>query len=386
MILYILIFLAVLYIYNTAKTPKQQHTYFKYMMIFLALFVGLADMLGGYDRYIYGELFDGLAETRRSGGNVLDCNIFILYRTEWAYGWVNYIISYITANRYIFILIVTFITYTCLYKSLKQYTINPLFALILFLGLWYFFTFTYLRQVLAATIGWLSIKYVLERKPWHFAAVVFLAYGFHNSAIVLAPLYFLPMRQLDRSKVAVVMMACFGLGVTNIAGAMLETFTLFTNQEQRYEHIDAESGGLFGLRLSYLIEVVVFLWFIFKNYYNINVYDKRAMLIRNMALVFCAILLIFIRSENGGRISWFYMIGIIATMTELAVQKSQKARTNARLLILMCAFLYIRIVFAWGVLLSPYKTFFTKGHREGDVIYMHYEYDTNYDKDKLYKL
>lgn len=380
--LYILIFFVVFFLYTQAKTPQQQQTYFKNMMIFLALFVGLSDMLGGYDRYIYGELFDSLAETRISGSRITDLTIYALYKSEWFYIVLNYLISFITANRYIFIFIVTCVIYACLYKSLKQYTSNPLFALILFLGLWYFFTFTYLRQVLAATIGWLSVKYVLERKPWHFAAVVFLAYGFHNSAIMLAPLYFVPIRRFNKRKVAIFMMGCFALGLTNIVGTLFETFAIFANQEERLERSMGESGGLFGLRIAYIIEAAVFLWFIFKNYYTFNIKDKREMLLMNMALIFCAILLIFMRSENGGRISWFYMIGIIACMTDIATKRTK----NANILICMSALLYIRIVLAWGILLSPYKTFFTDGHRDGDHIYQRYEYDAKYDKDKLYKL
>ena len=39
------------------KTSKST-IYLACWMIALALFVGCSDMLGGYDRYIYGELFD----------------------------------------------------------------------------------------------------------------------------------------------------------------------------------------------------------------------------------------------------------------------------------------------------------------------------------------
>ena len=54
-------------------------------------------------------------------------------------------------------------------------------------------------------------------------------------------------------------------------------------------------------------------------------------------------------------------------------------------LIVVCFFLFVRILVAWGIQLYPYKTFFTNGHREGDFIYEKYEYDQNYDKDKFYK-
>jgi len=47
--------------------------------------------------------------------------------------------------------------------------------------------------------------------------------------------------------------------------------------------------------------------------------------------------------------------------------------------------LFLRILTSWGVLLYPYKTFFTNGHRENDYIFERYEYDYNYDKDKFYK-
>ena len=53
--------------------------------------------------------------------------------------------------------------------------------------------------------------------------------------------------------------------------------------------------------------------------------------------------------------------------------------------VVVCFFLFIRILVAWGIQLYPYKTFFTNGHREGDFIYEIYEYDQNYDKDKFYK-
>ena len=39
----------------------------------------------------------------------------------------------------------------------------------------------------------------------------------------------------------------------------------------------------------------------------------------------------------------------------------------------------------WGVLLYPYKSFFTNGIRKGDSIEMKYEYDHNYDYDKFYR-
>ena len=92
----------------------------------------------------------------------------------------------------------------------------------------------------------------------------------------------------------------------------------------------------------------------------------------------------FVRSDNGGRLGWYYMMGVIATLTNLA-NKEDRINYYGAGLIALCAVLYLRIVMAWGVQLSPYKTFFSDGHREGDFIYEIYEYDEQYDLDKLYR-
>jgi hypothetical protein len=65
--------------------------------------------------------------------------------------------------------------------------------------------------------------------------------------------------------------------------------------------------------------------------------------------------------------------------------QTRKDIINNLLVYAVVLFLYIRIVFAWGVLLSPYKTFFTNGVREGDFIHEKFEYDADYEIDKFYR-
>ena len=66
MFLYLIIFLVAIVTYYSSfghgyQTDKQKLALVA-MFAFLALFVGFSDMLGGYDRYIYGELFDDTAD------------------------------------------------------------------------------------------------------------------------------------------------------------------------------------------------------------------------------------------------------------------------------------------------------------------------------------
>ena len=141
--LYLAIFAVALACANWPKLNRSR-VYLACALVFLALFVGFGDMLGGYDRYIYGAHFDGTHDFRVAGQSVTDMPIWF-YGSEFGYVYLNYLLSFVTANRYIFILIVTCLVYFNIYHSLKEYTDNFPIAIILFLSLQFFFTFTYLR-------------------------------------------------------------------------------------------------------------------------------------------------------------------------------------------------------------------------------------------------
>ena len=173
------------------------------------------------------------------------------------------------------------------------------------------------------------------------------------------------------------------LGLTGGPGMFFEAYgSVMENDQGRVQENLMDTSGF---RIAYLIEAVFFLFFILTNYEAITK-TRAQTVMTNAALVFCGILLFFVKSENGGRISWYYMIGIISTLTYIA--SYQRRVTNTAItLILVCLFLYVRVYNSWQVYLNlyPYKTFFTNGHREGDYSWEKYEYDHNYDIDKFYR-
>lgn len=379
MILYFSIyFLAVTLYYFSLHHKKQTELYILLgSLLFLACFVGFSDMLGGYDRYIYSELFDDAADRVSYNQYLRFAAIFGIYPSEYGYGWYNIAVGFITSNRYIFVLITTFIIYFLLFKSIKDYCSNYPFAVILFLGLWFFFTFTYLRQVMGATIAWLGVKYIADRKLLKFLIVWVIAYRFHNSAIVFLPLYFIPIIKFKKGYVFAIMLVALFLGLTGLPTALFDAYDAFNPDRQN--NVSVESG----FRIAYFVEAFFFLVLIFLRYDKLP-HDAKSTVLLNMALVFCASLLFFVKSENGGRLAWYYMIGVIATITRIATYRRRR-QDYAFLMIVVCLFLYVRIVISWGVLLYPYQTFFTNEIRRGDYIEEKYEYDHNYDKDKMYR-
>lgn len=384
MFVYILLFILAVVIYIlTHERNEQSKLVLGIYLAGLALFVGCADMLGGYDRYIYGEVFDQLALMTQAGGDVTQSAGYRLYSTEWGFLMFNQLIGLVSLNRYVFIFIATCFIYTSLFISIKRYCRNYSFAVIVFLGLWFFFTFTYLRQVMAATIGWLAIKYVIDRKPIQFFLIVFIAFTFHNSAIVLAPLYFVPAKKFQPIFVILALVAALAIGMGNMISGLVAESDAFVDAARAEQNAIIIEEGTF--RAAYFIEAILFAGLLIWKYDAFDDENRKEIVLLNMALVFCAILLMFVRSENGGRVAWMYLIGVIASITQIATSPNHKNDAMTGALIIMFGILFLRILLAWGIQISPYKSIFTDGHREGDIIYNIYEYDPKYDVDKFYK-
>lgn len=153
-----------------------------------------------------------------------------------------------------------------------------------------------------------------------------------------------------------------------------------TGSENVASHAEAAEAGF---RYEYVVESFLFLFILYLNYGMVK-RDKETLSYMNLYLMFCGILLLFCRSGDGGRIAWYSIMGIIIMLTRFC--KGVKGVQLRTFLTVMFFALFMRILLAWGILIYPYKTFFTKGVREGDWIYNRYEYDYKYEKDKLYNL
>ena len=383
MILYLGWFFAsvLILVFTVNKSKEDQKALMTYFLIALGIFVGLGDMLGGYDRYIYGELFDRMADVTHRGGNPWLSYPFAFYGDEFGYGTFCALLTYITGNRYIFIFIATMVIYTLLIISLRQYVDDAPFAVVIFMGLWFFFTFTYLRQVIGCTVCWLSVRYIINRNLPLYLLVWFIGFSFHNSAIVFLPMYWVPIKKFSRQKIIWVMIVALLIGLTPIPQGLFAS----------YGEVDADrvNAGSYvvdsGFRIAYLMEAAFFLYVILSNYHHISNKAKDIVML-NLALVFCAILLVFIKSENGGRIGWMFMIGVMCTMSNVCVKNKMVLKQGA-MMVVVCLFLYLRIYNSWQVAIQlyPYKTFLTEGYREGDFVRDTFEYDFEYEKDKFYR-
>ena len=361
---------------GNTKVPKI--TFFSFCLS-IGLFVGLADMLGGYDRYIYCEVFQDMHESVTKG--VLFSETFLyFFGKEPVFGLLNDAIAFFTPNRYIFILVYTIILYIVYAINFYRYTKNPFFALLIFEGLMFFFTFTYLRQVLAAGVIWLAIPYVAQRNLKKYPPFVVLATLIHNSAAYMILLYFIPRRKFERKRIILFMVALLIVGISGVTKFVFSISGDVVNNARVAGYADTAEVGF---RIEYVIESMLFLFILLTNYKKIGK-DEYTLTMVNVYLMFCGLLLFFCKSSDGGRIAWYCLLGIIVVLERLC--RPNSAVPLKSFITLLCFVLFYRILAAWGILLYPYKTFLTPGVRQGDFIEELYEYDHTYDNDKLYNL
>ena len=266
--LYILVYIYVTYLfYHTQKTgEKLSKLSLAIFMFILAMIVGLGDMLGGYDRYIYCELFDRGADVFRSGQDYFSLrNPIMGYKTEIVYVYWNYIVAHITTNRYIFILITTLFVYLLLLKSFKDYLENYPFLLLMFMGMWFFFTFTYLRQVMATSVAWYGYRYVIQKKLWKFLIVAFIVFRLHNSGIVYFVLYFVPSKRIPKNILIALMFAIMLVGLSGIPSSLFDAYGTVTDEQFRIRGYN--ESGVF--RYEYIVEAMFFLYMILGKYNHI---------------------------------------------------------------------------------------------------------------------
>lgn len=380
MVYYIVIFLLTAFLAwgfsSTTKPPKL--LFFTFCMT-IGLFVGMSDMLGGYDRYIYAEVFQGL-HTSIANGELFNKAFIEYFGKEPIFGLINDAIALFTPNRYIFILVYTLFVYGIYSFNFYRYTRNPYLALLIFEGLMFFFTFTYLRQILAAGIIWIAIPYIAKRQLKKYILFVTIATLIHNSAIYMILLYFIPRKRFKEKKIILFMMLLFFLGISGITKYIFSLSGDVISNERIAGYANTAEAGF---RIEYVIESVLFLILFFKNYKKIG-NDSYSLTMANTYLMFCGLLLFFCKSSDGGRISWYCLIGIIVILEKFCRYKST---VQLKVFITLMSFvLFYRILLAWGTLLYPYKTFLTPGIRQGDIIERYYEYDHAYDYDKLYNL
>ena len=264
MISYYLIFvISLIYYFIQSRHKNPSSILFFSFMLIIALFIGLGDMIGGYDRYIYGEVFDSIADEMRGGRNFSRL-FYLVNGKEFGYFAWQIIVSVFTPNRYIFILVTTLTIYYLFFRVMKKYILNYPLAVILFMGMMFYFSMTYLREVFGIAILWQGLKYIWERKFWKYVFFVLLAASFHGSILIALLMYFVPIKLFSKTSIIFSLIMVLLIGMTPLPNLILANAGNLT--EKSIGGVNAYELQDQGFRIEYVLEVLFFMWMIFKNY------------------------------------------------------------------------------------------------------------------------
>lgn len=358
MIPYLLIFLLAFIIY-WQKNQNNKPLYYFFMACCI-LFVGSRDMIGGFDVYIYGEVFEAYSIPK-----LLSFPYF-----EKGYLIYNALLRQIVSDRYYFFFITAIITIAAHFGAIRKLSPLLFFSLFIYFCKFFLMSFVYVRQFLAMGIIWWALVLLIDKKRVVPILMMVCAYFFHKSSVLFFPMIFLLNVKFTRNQMILLIFGVFAIFLSPIGNFLLAFLAESSENSKLSYYTDKTSGINFlyvieGLLLSYVA-------YIYKNVFYRN---PKTTVIFNGFLIYIIITIVAITNPTYARFSWYFFIFIILGLPHVYLYISNlKEKSTFRLIVfLYFAILLVRMLFVWdnGDLI-PYKAFYLDTERKGQFDFMEY--------------
>jgi len=183
----IIVFFAILEVLNLEKEISQ---YFPWIVLFILLCVAGFRYETGVDWRIYASMFQTTATIDEITTPLGREQIFST--PDYNYCLLISIIKYFGGSIQTVFFVVSLITYIFLYKSLVFFSDGKTTSLLIYFSLLFFvLDMSGMRQSLALSMFFYSIRYIYDRNLLKFILLIMLAASFHWSAYLLLCLYFI---------------------------------------------------------------------------------------------------------------------------------------------------------------------------------------------------
>ena len=218
-------------------------------------------------------------------------------------------------------------------KSMWDYSRNFTFSVFLFVSMWFAFTsMNIIRQFVAVSIIFYGLRFVKKEEFKKFFICVILAVGFHTSALIMLPLYFI-IKSKKTSDWAVILIAASFLLIGNI-GDLSE---VLLGDTKYTSFINSTSYGVNPLRiLSMAIPAIAIL--LFKN--KVIEMNKDCLVESNL-MIFLLITCIFsFQNVYINRIIYYFSIGALIVFPEIPNLLDVKYKSVIKLIMIILFFLF----------------------------------------------
>lgn len=358
MIPYILIFLCAAGLFAGYKWFKNDVPYWIFLVI-LVLFSGLRDMIGGFDVYIYGQLYES------------DFRIILIYGPfEWGFKLFLLLCKWINDKREFLFFVVALLMLLLHFKVIKKNSNLIYFSLFIYFCKFFLFSFVYLRQGLAMGIVWLTIPFILNRQYLKVTVLFTLAFFFHKSALIFSPLIFIADRRFNNAQLLVGVLVFLGLFASPLGQVISHLLADVSDSNKLSIYADKHSS----INFFYLMELTLFtsLALIFKKYFYQN---KNTMLIFNGFLLYILVSIVGLTNASFARLTWYFFIFVVLAIPHmynfLSDEKLKRVFKIIAFLYYSMVFFRLLFVFDNGDFM-PYKTIFQDFDRNGMWEFMEY--------------
>ena len=119
--------------------------------------------------------------------------------TEYGFYFLGVIFKTFSSNTTLYLIFIAALTFIFMYKDFRRYCYYPLFGVAAYISRFYLArNFIQIRAGLSYAIILWAVQYISKRDWKRYFLWIFIAYQFHESAILAVPLYFLCMINIKK--------------------------------------------------------------------------------------------------------------------------------------------------------------------------------------------
>lgn len=226
-------------------------------LVFIHLFIieGFRSLDFGQDAW-YQDLFRASASL--SWKDIPNFNKYLYFKAEIGYVAFNKLLNYISKDVQILYIAVSAIYLSTVYNLLKKYSYIPILSVFLFFIVFWFQSFYVLRQYVALSFILMSIPFIIQRDIVKFGSLLLLAFFFHQSSIIFAPMYFLYVYHLRLSTKGILTFLlstiAISIAIDKILGFAVGTLSGYDSYIDR----EVTTDGNFKMALVYLFYLLIY--------------------------------------------------------------------------------------------------------------------------------
>jgi hypothetical protein len=324
----------------------------------MILVAGFRDMIGGFDVYIYGEVFE-----------YPPIRILLFQHFEIGFRAFFWLLRLVVDTRESMFLI-----FSVLVLGIHSYQVkklSPLVGLSLFIyfAKFYLMSFIYLRQGFAMGVVWFAVPLLIEHKYIKALFFIGLAFFLHKSSIVFLPFFIICNYKFTNVQIVLLTLLLFIVVLSPLGTWFTSQLGDISGDSKLAKYAKLNSG----VNIFYLIEIVLFGSVILK--FKHLFYNNGNVVILNGFLMYTWVILFGLTNATFIRLAWYYFIFSPLALAYLVfyLKGNVKKMLGTSLFYVYYALIFFRLLIAYdGGDLMPYKSIFQDFDRNGMFEFMEY--------------